>query len=69
MLKAIVLVCALTGPCDESTAWDVIKTPVLSALPARCLMLGMAYIAGTEVGRDEGARSHPGRVIVKCVRA
>ena len=65
MLKAVILVCALTGPCNTDTAVDVIQTPVLSALPGRCLMLGQAYLAGNEIGRDIEGR----RVIVACRRA
>lgn len=48
MLKAVILVCSLSTPypdCDEAHALDVLRTPVVSALPGRCLMLGQAYLA------------------------
>jgi hypothetical protein len=48
MLKAVILVCSLSTPlidCDEGHALDVLRTPVVSALPGRCLMLGQAYLA------------------------
>jgi hypothetical protein len=48
MLKAIIVVCSLQTPlidCDEQHALDVLRTPIVSALPGRCLMLGQAYLA------------------------
>lgn len=65
MLRAIILVCSLSSPdCTESTALDVLRTPVVSALPGRCLMLGEAYLAElwSEMRAGDYAR-------VRCVRA
>lgn len=63
MLRAVILVCSLSTPhCDEATALDVLRTPVVSALPGRCLMLGEAYLA--ELGLRPGDHAR-----VRCVRA
>lgn len=69
MLKAIVLICSLTTPqsdCTRDTALDVLVTPVSSALPGRCLMLGMAYLAETSFGQEMRASDY---CLVRCVRA
>jgi hypothetical protein len=66
MLKAIILVCSLSTPmpdCDEASALDVLRTPVLSALPGRCMMLGQAYLA--ELWSEMRAGDYP---LVRCVR-
>ena len=54
MLKAIILICRLAGPCDEEHAVDVLKTPAESAIPTTCLMLGEAYLAQTAIDVPAG---------------
>jgi len=53
MLKGLILICALTGPCDERHATDVIRVPgVSNALPTHCPQQAEAFLAGTALGRD-----------------
>lgn len=65
MLHAIILVCALGQPCTPDSATDLIRTPVMSALPSVCFMQGQAYLAQTEIGRSLDANQ---QVSITCTR-
>jgi len=46
MLKGLILICSLTGPCDRHTATDIIIVPgARSAVPSQCLQQAEAYLA------------------------
>jgi len=66
MLHAIILICTLGQPCTPDSALDLIRTPVMSALPAICFMQGQAYLAQTEIGRSLDANH---QVMISCQRA
>lgn len=69
MLSAFVLVCSLSitpdlKDCDRTTAVGVLKVPEDIAVPNQCLMMGAAYLAQTEMGRQ---LSQDERVKVLCL--
>ena len=63
MLHAVILICALGNPCTSESATDLIRTPVMSANPSTCFMLGQAYLAQTELGRSLDPRQ---QVSIRC---
>jgi hypothetical protein len=50
MLHALILVCILGVPCDETSAVDVMKTPVQSQMPYTCLRDAQAFLAQMSIG-------------------
>jgi hypothetical protein len=64
MLKAIIIVCALAGPCDEQHATDLMRTPVATANPSTCFMQGQAFLAQMSIGRELQGQ----RVVIRCKR-
>jgi len=65
MLHALILICTLGQPCTPESATDLIRTPVMSALPSACFMQGQAYLAQTEIGRSLDSTQ---QVAIKCER-
>ena len=65
MLHAVIMICALGNPCTPESATDLIRTPVMSALPSMCFMEGQAYLAQTEIGRSLDASQ---QVSIRCER-
>jgi hypothetical protein len=65
MLHAVILICSLGSPCTPESAIDLIRTPVMSALPSMCFMQGQAYLAQTEIGRSLGPDQ---QVSISCQR-
>ena len=68
MLTALVLVCSIAATpdlraCNQDNAVQVLRMVEASADPATCLMVGQAYLAGTEMGRQLSADD---RVKVVC---
>jgi hypothetical protein len=65
MLHAVILICSLGQPCTPGSAIDLIRTPVMSALPSVCFMQGQAYLAQTEIGRSLDPSQ---QVLISCQR-
>jgi hypothetical protein len=65
MLHAVILICALGRPCTPDSATDLIRTPVMSALPTICFMQGQAFLAQTEIGRSLEPNQ---QILISCQR-
>ena len=65
MLHAVIMICALGSPCTPDSATDLIRTPVMSALPSACFMQGQAFLAQMELGRSLEPNQ---QVSIRCER-
>jgi hypothetical protein len=71
MLTALVLICSLAltpelRDCNHNNALAVVQVPERTQLPARCFLLGQAYIAETSIGQN---LTEDERVKVECARS